>query len=77
MRIILLVALTLIVSCGTTSSYNPTVFEYQYEQASVADKPINKVVLASVSLGAPPPSYLRKGNRKTRAMVRDWSVSLS
>ena len=75
MRIILLVALTLIVSCSTTATYNPTVFEYQYEQADVDSKPIKKVVLATVSLGAPPPSYLTKGNRKTRAMVKKYLQS--
>ncbi len=75
MRIILLVALTLIVSCSSTATHNPTVFAYQYEQASVASTPIKKVILAPVSLGAPPPSYLQKGNRKARAMIRDYLKS--
>lgn len=75
MRIILLVTLTLIscfiTACGTTS-YNPTVFNYEYQQQLIADKPIKKVVLAPINLGVPAPSYLRKGELKSRAMVKAY-----
>ena len=72
MRIILLICLSLLVSCSTTPSYNDTVFAYQYNAALVKQKPIKKVVLAPVSLGAPAPSYLQKPERKVKSMVRDY-----
>ena len=75
MRPILLIALALIVSCSTSSSYNPTVFEYNYNTELIAEKPIKKVILAPVNLGAPPPSHLRKGERKIKAMVKNYLTS--
>lgn len=76
MRIILLATLSLLVSCGVTSTiYNPTVFEYTYAQEAIAVTPVKKVVLAPVSLGAPPPSHLRKGSRKVKAMVKNYLES--
>ena len=75
MRIILLIALSLLVSCSATSTFNDTAFPYEYNDALVAEKPIKNVVLAPVSLGAPAPSYLRASERKVRAMVRDYLKS--
>ena len=71
MRIILLISLALIASCSSTGSYNPTVFEYSFDQEKVAGKTPKKVVLATVSLGSPAPSYLSKQDRKIRAMVKN------
>lgn len=76
MRIILLATLSLLVSCGVTSSiYNPTVYEYGYNVEAVKASPVRKIVLAPISLSAPPPSYLRKGDRKIKAMVKDYLTS--
>ncbi|MCP3906630.1 MAG: hypothetical protein GY712_01260 [Oceanicoccus sp.] len=79
MRIILLAALALtlsfVVSCSSSGGYNPTVFEYRYNQEKIAAKPIKKVILAPVSMGIPAPSYLRKREGKVKAMVRDYLES--
>ena len=75
MRIILLVALSLIVSCNSTPSYNTTTFQYQYDPISIANKPIKKVILAPVSLGPPIRANLKKGERKTKALIKDYLES--
>ena len=80
MRIILFVVSSLIVSillasCSGTASYNPTVFEYNLDEAKIAEQPIKKVILAPVNLGAPPPSLLRKKEFKVKAMVKDYIES--
>ena len=80
MRIILLGAVVLaatinLTACGTTANYNPTVHQFQIDQAKIDEKPIKKIVLAPVSLGAPVGSHLRKADRKTRAMVKDYLES--
>ncbi|MEE8058819.1 MAG: hypothetical protein V3T17_13455 [Pseudomonadales bacterium] len=74
MRIILLVAFAFIVSCST-ATYNPTVYPYQIDDTKLADKPIIKVILAPVSLGAPVRSHLRKAEYKTKGMVQDYLES--
>lgn len=75
MRIILLIALSLIVSCTTTSSFNDTAFAYEYNAELVQQKPIKNVVLAPMSLGAPVRTYLQDAERKTRNMVKDYLES--
>ena len=79
MRIILLAITSLIIilstACSSNGGYNPTVFAYEYDQPQTANKRYKKVILAPVSLGAPPPSYLEKGQRKVRGMVRDYLKS--
>jgi hypothetical protein len=75
LSLIIAVSTSLISSCSSTSSYNPTVFEYNYAADKVAAKPIKKVILAPVSLGAPPPSHLLKKQPRVRAMVRDYLIS--
>ena len=72
MRIILSVLLFLTVSCSSTSSYNESAFKYEYNEQLVAEKPIKKIVLATENLGAPAPSYLRAGQRRTRHMAREY-----
>ncbi len=72
MRIILSILLFLTVSCSSTSSYNDSVFPYQYDEKKVAEQPIKKVILATESLGIPPPSYLRTGQRRTRHMAKQY-----
>lgn len=72
MRIIVAIVLFLTVSCSSTSSYNESVFEYVYDEKLVAEYPIKKIVLATESLGAPPPSHLRSGQRRTRHMAQEY-----
>lgn len=72
MRTILFIFILLIVSCSGTPTYNPTTYKYNYDETLFTDKKIKKIVLAPVSLGAPAPSHLRKGERKTRAMVKEY-----
>jgi hypothetical protein len=71
----MLIALALTVSCSTSTTYNPSVYEYNYDTELIAKKAIKKVILAPVNLGAPPPSHLRKGERKVRAMVKNYLIS--
>lgn len=75
MRIILLVVLAFIASCSGPSSFNQTAFEYTYDQEKLDGKAIKKVVLATAGLSTPPPSYLANGDRKTRAMVKEFLIS--
>ncbi len=79
MRIILFVGVALILStitsCSSSGGYNPTVFDYGYDQERIASKPIKKVILAPVSMGAPAPSYLQKRERKVKAMVKNYLES--
>lgn len=72
MRIILSVLLFLTVSCSTSSSFNESVFEYEYNDALVAEKPVKKIVLATENLGAPTPSYLQAGQRRTRYIASEY-----
>lgn len=71
----LLITSSVIVSCSSTGSYNPTVHQYEIDDAKITEKPIKKIVLAPVSLGAPVGSHLRKASRKTKAMVKDYLES--
>ena len=72
MRIILPVLLLLTTSCSSTSSYNESAFQYEYNEQLVAEKPIKKIVLATENLGAPAPSHLRVGQRRTRHMAKEY-----
>ena len=74
MRIILLVVLAFIVSCSGPSSFNQTAFEFDYDKEKLEGKAIKNVVLATVGLSTPPPSYLAASDRKTRAMVRNFLI---
>jgi hypothetical protein len=67
-----LIVSTSIISCSSTATYNPTVFPYEYQPT---DKPIKKVILAPVSLGAPPPSHLSNSNSKIKARIKDYLES--
>lgn len=73
MRIILLFILTLIIAaCSSSTGYNPTVFDYHYDQQRIAAQPIKKVILAPISMGVPVPSYLQKRERKVKRMVKSY-----
>lgn len=69
-----LVALT--TGCSSvTGGYNPTTFDYTYKPEHIADQPVKKIVLATTSIGAPPPSYLRKSETRVRSMVKKFLAS--
>ena len=73
-RIALLITVaSLFAACSSvTGGYNPTTFEYTYNAEVANKKPIKKVVLASTSIGKPPPSYLRKVETRLRAKVKKF-----
>jgi hypothetical protein len=76
-RIILLVASLLIVcttliSCTSTGNSNPTTFAYNYSEEFFSENTVKTVVLSPVNMGVPAPSYLQKGDRKVKAMVKDF-----
>lgn len=75
MRIILILATVLIASCSGLAGYNPSVFEYQFDQAAVDQAKIKKVVLANVNLGVPTRAYLRGGELRVKSMVSDYLSS--
>lgn len=79
MRIIRLATSSLIIillaACSSTSSYNSTVFNFEYDQPETAEKTYKKVIIAPVSFGIPSPSYLDKSQRKVKRMVKDYLES--
>lgn len=80
MRIILLVASLLIVcttliSCAGSANSNPTTYPYSYSDEFFSQNTIKKVVISPVNMGVPAPSYLQKGDRKVKAMVKDFIAS--
>jgi hypothetical protein len=56
----LLCALTLLVACSGTPTYNATTFPYQLDQAKLDAHPIKTVVIAHVDLGTQARNYLEK-----------------
>lgn len=73
MRIIIIIASALLSACsGITSSYNPSVFDYQINSEAIAEKPLKKIVLANTSLGAPVRNYLLSPERRVRKQVADY-----
>lgn len=80
MRIILIAISSLIVSllisgCSSTAGYNPTVFPYKIDQEKINARQIKNVIVAPTALSIPAPSHLRTGDRKTKAMVRNYLQS--
>lgn len=80
MRIILIAVSSLIVSflisgCGSTASYNPTVFPYEIDKEKINARGIKKVIVAPTALSIPAPSHLKTGDRKTKALVREYLES--
>ncbi|MBL4827088.1 MAG: hypothetical protein JKY66_05140 [Spongiibacteraceae bacterium] len=79
MRIILSALVFLIASsvllsaCGTVGNgYNPTVFDYHFDEEALKEKSVKKVAFAPVSLGKPVRAILRKGELRTKAMVKRY-----
>ncbi len=59
-------------ACSTVS-YNPTVYQYHIDNEALAQRPVKKLVLASVNVsGEPTRSMLRDGTVKIDAMVSDY-----
>ncbi len=71
MRLFWLVLSALLIACSTVS-YNPTVFNYHYDQDSIAQNRPKTLLLASVNVsGEPTLSMLRKATAKIDAEVID------
>lgn len=59
----------LLLACGSTPTYNPTVFPYEIDQARVDQDDIRTVVIAHVNLGLPSRNYLEKEAPRIDAAV--------
>lgn len=69
----LLLVAGILISCSSTiRGYNPTVFPFQYNMESVDQLAIKRVILAPVNIGAPVRSHLRKAERNTRTLIKDY-----
>lgn len=80
MRIILIAISSLLVSllissCSNTAGYNPSVFPYQINEEKINARGIKKVIVAPTALTIPAPSHLATGDRKAKAMVREYLQS--
>jgi len=69
---LLIIASTISACSSTISGYNPTVFPFHYAKETVDKTPIKRVILAPVNIGAPVRSHLRKAERRTKALIRDY-----
>ena len=59
----------LLVACGSTSSYNPTVFAYEINEERLQQQSIKRVIIAHVNLGGPTRSYLAEHEARLDRMV--------
>jgi len=73
-RILTLALAALLTACGSTASYNPTVFAYEFDEAGLQGKPIKTVVLAHINLGGPSRSYLQEHEPRLDKLVTDYLV---
>lgn len=64
-----LCSVLVLAACSSTPTYNPTTFPYQIDEEKVSAKPIKKVVIAHVNLGAPSRNYLEKQAERIDASV--------
>jgi hypothetical protein len=51
-------SLALLAACSTTGDYNPTTFQYQIDEALIAERTVKTVIIPHVNLGAPSRKYL-------------------
>ncbi len=56
----LLLAGVLCGGCASGPAYNPTAFNYQIDEASLAQAPLKKVIIASTNLGPPSSQYFSR-----------------
>jgi hypothetical protein len=68
----LIAAASLLTSCSGSGGYSNTAFDYHYDKASIAGNPIKKIAFAPVSLGVPVRNMLRKGELRTKAMIKQY-----
>ena len=65
-------ALVLLTCCATAPSYNPTVFPFEIDRELLSSAPLQRVVIASVSLGGPTRSYLQGAEQRIDEEVADY-----
>ena len=68
----LLVITLFLAACSSSGGYNPTAFDYHYDEATLTSAPIKKVAFAPVTLGKPVRNILRKGEARTKAMAKQY-----
>lgn len=62
----------LLAACSSTATYNPTVFGYEIDNASLAEKKIKRVLIAHVNLGGPSRSYLEEVEPRVDKLVKEY-----
>jgi hypothetical protein len=50
--------LAVLTACAGTPTYNPTVYEFQINEETLAENPVRTVVIPHINLGAPSRNYL-------------------
>jgi len=71
-RITSLIAAVLLSACSSTTTYNPTVFPYEIDEARLAQSKIKRVVIAHVNLGGPSRSYLQEAEPRLDRLVDEY-----
>ncbi len=71
--LLLLLAAALLLQACSSVRYNPTTYEYYIDSEALAEKPVKKLLLATVNIsGEPTRSILRDSVSKVDAMVEDY-----
>jgi len=71
-RLFCLLLPLLLTACGSTATYNPTVFPYEIDQESLNNKSIKRVVIASINLGGQTRRYLQEHEVRIDKMVEAY-----
>ncbi len=59
-------------ACGTTASYNPTVFPYEMDEARLQQTEIKTVIIAHINLGGPSRRYLQEHEARLDKLVEEY-----
>jgi hypothetical protein len=62
----------ILTSCSTSSRFDDSLYPYNINADAIKNKPIKKLIMATVSLGTPTKSYLAKSENRARNMVKDY-----
>lgn len=69
---VLVLLTSLVTGCSTTDAGKSTAFPYNFNTELLNEKPVKKLIIASTSFGTPTKSYLLKGEKKVKALAREY-----